>query len=350
MEINISNDIKYYINSSRIRSLRRRKRAQRDAYDKELLKLYREYDAIRKDIHSLGWEDLKPPIQNGWMRSFVLRDDVKRTRQGIFYQQILDKINTTEYSWRKDFKKKRRQHGRKVYVVREQALRRPDEKEFFSKKFTDEERACFHEALTHPPCSKTPVKVYTFTEAWRYVLKTSPRMITKVRILDVDLKRKESELSNYIDRHNLWPKILKLLAGFSYDYHSGHRYPSPFKNKSFHNILAEHWPITEITSNPRIDPGGFFFCSHVYPDTFTNFEIRSIHHARHLPNLERLENIYIHLRSRLNGSFPFYYFLHLYDRRYQLVCSTVAGHRCIDNDLYVCLRSYRYHTKQFHHR
>jgi hypothetical protein len=259
MSTNISNEIEYFINSSRIRSLRRRKRAQRDAFDKELLKLYREYKAIRNGIHSLGWEELKPPVQNGWMRCFVLRDDVRRTKQGIFYQQILDKINTTEYSWRKDFKKKRRQHGRKVYVIREQALRRPDEKEFFSKKFTDEERACFHEVLTHHAWSKTPVNVYIFAEAWRFVLKISPRMITKVRILDVDLKRRESELSNYIDRHNLWPHINKLLHGDSHRYHWHVEHTSPFKNKPFHSIVADHWPIVETISNPRIDPGVSFF-------------------------------------------------------------------------------------------
>lgn len=312
MEINNSNDIDYYINSSRIRSLRKRKRAQRDAYDKELFKLYREYKAIRDGIRSLGWEELKPPVQSGWMRSFVLRDDVRRSKQGIFYQQILDKINTTEYSWRKDFKKKRRQHGRKVYVLREQALQRLDEREFFSKKFTDLERACFHETLTHPTWSKMPVKVYIFTEAWRFVLKISPRMITKVRILDIDLKRREGELSNYISRHNLWPKIWKLLDGSTYNYHSGHKYTAPFKNKSFHNILAEHWPETETTSNPRIIPGVSFFQALLYPNTFANFEIPSIHHAGHLPNRERLENIYIRLCSPHRGSFSLFHLLHLY--------------------------------------
>jgi hypothetical protein len=259
MGINISNDIEYYISSSRIRSLRRRKQAQRSAFDKDLLKLYREYKAIKNDIRSLGWEELKPPVQSGWMRSFILKDDVRRSKQGPFYQQILDKINSTEYSWRKDFKKKRRQYGRKVYVVRQQTLRTLLENEFFSKKFTDLERLCFHEVLTHPRWSKTPVKVYIFTETWRFVLKISPRMITKVRILDVDLKRKENELSNYINHHNLWPHIDKLLHGNCHRYYWYEEQTSPFKNKSFHNIVAEHWPVVEVTSNPRIDPGVSFF-------------------------------------------------------------------------------------------
>jgi hypothetical protein len=272
MEINTSNDSEHDINSSRIRSLRRRKRAQHDAFDKALLKLYREYKAINVGIHSLGWEELKPPVQSGWMRTFILRYDVRRSKQSIFYQQILDKINTTEYSWRKDFKKKQRQSGRKVYVVREQTLRRLDEREFFSKKFTDPERSCFHETLTHPAWSKIPVKVYVFMEAWRFALKISPRMVTKVRILDVVLKRRESELSNYIDHHNLWPKINKLLHGDRHRYHFHQEHRSPFTNKSFHNILAEHWPATEATLNPRINPGVSFFCGLFLSNTFTNFE------------------------------------------------------------------------------
>ncbi len=349
MEVNIKKELENYIHSSRIRSVRRRKRAQRDDYDKNLLKLYIEHKAITKDIYSLGWEELKPPIQNGWMRSFILRDDVKRTKLGIFYQKILDKINTTEYSWRKDFKKKRRQHGRKVYVLREQALRRPDEKEFFSNKFTDAERTCFHEALTHPTWSKMPVKVYIFTEAWRFVLKISPRMITKVRILDVNLKRKESELSNYINRHNLWPHINKLRYGDSHRYQWHLDYTSPFKNKPFHSIVEEYWPIVETTSNPRMDPEGFFFQSLLYPDTFTNFNAVSIYDARHLPNRERLENIYIRLRPYHNDCFLFYHLRHLYNRRYQSIDSTAAGHWCIGHDLYVCIRPNRYHTEQVHY-
>ena len=48
--------------------------------DKQLLKLDREKQKIYEAIMNLGYEDLIPPVQRGWKRTFVLREDVMQDK------------------------------------------------------------------------------------------------------------------------------------------------------------------------------------------------------------------------------------------------------------------------------
>jgi len=250
---------------SRLRTNRRRKRAQYKDFDKKLLRLHREEKTINTQIRNLGWEELKPPIQNGWKRSFILRDDVRRSQQSLFFQRILDKINTTEYSWRKDFKKKVRRYGKKVYVTREQNLRELPANEFFSGKFIDTERLYFYEVIKHPQWSKKPEVFYVFCESWRFTLKVQPRMITHIRIHDTSLKSKSQEISSYLARNNLYPRLLKILHGYDpwgWKAQKTEKYINPIKNTPLHTILNEHWIESKWNDNqhnPRITPRVFSY-------------------------------------------------------------------------------------------
>lgn len=76
---------------------------------------------------------------------FVLRWQGKEAK---FFQGILDRINTTEYSSRRDFKKKRRRFGGKVYEVRSQELERLWTGSFKAKKFTEQEASYFDLVMT----------------------------------------------------------------------------------------------------------------------------------------------------------------------------------------------------------
>jgi hypothetical protein len=224
-----------YGNLSRIRSIRRRVRAQRKDVDKMLIRMDKEETKIHKQISDLGWTELHPPIQRGFIRTFVLRDDVKRTKQAQLYQKILDKINVTQWSYRKDFKKKRKKYGTKIYVVREQNLRDVQENEFFDKEFTELERSFFYETLTHLKFSKKAVKVYRFAETWRFVLRIQPNMITKVRSKDFDLERKRDEIDAFFNSNNRRYRLSKLLHGVGWKWKWERRpkakYLNPFVNK-----------------------------------------------------------------------------------------------------------------------
>src|SRR4029078_1937661 len=87
----------------RLRTARQKKRMQYKDFDKQLIQLYQEERELYWQIRELGCVPLIPPFQRGWKRSFVLRDDVARSPQAKFFQNILDKINTRDWSYRKDF-------------------------------------------------------------------------------------------------------------------------------------------------------------------------------------------------------------------------------------------------------
>src|SRR4051812_19284598 len=97
-------DIRCY----RLRTARQRKRMQYEDFDKQLIQLDKEEDRLYRQKMNLGWEALHPPVQKGWVRSFILREDIARSRYAFFFEAMLKKINTYEYSWRKDFKRKKK--------------------------------------------------------------------------------------------------------------------------------------------------------------------------------------------------------------------------------------------------
>lgn len=235
--------------------MRNKKRMQRASFDKTLIRLHKEEKVIQKARRNLGWTELKPPVQRGFVRFFVLREDVKRTRQASFFEEILKKINTSQWSYRRDFKRKRRKFGKKVYVVREQSLRDVGGTEFFGKNFNELERLCFYETLIQPKWSRTPIKVYRFIESWRFVLRVEPNMITQVRTKDLDLEKREAEINKYFTyegRQRLW-KLLDGSVRWRWDVQKK-KYEDPLRDKSFADILDEYMPepqSMQLVRNPR---------------------------------------------------------------------------------------------------
>ncbi len=253
----------------RLKSLRRKKRLQYLDFDKKLIKLYKEERAISKQIWNLGYEELNPPIQKGWKRSFVLLDDVRRSKDGRFFQGILDKINTVQYSWKKDFKGKRRQRGKKIYVVREQELERLGELSLRKKKFNPEELEYFNIARVPAGKAGEGLWLYTFQEPWRYKLKIEPNIIRRTKVKDFDLERRANEIEHYFDRNHLRPRMSKVVHGryqWRLRYHYEGELPKyeydPFKNRSFADILDEYMPDDKslIVRFKPSNSEGLFFC------------------------------------------------------------------------------------------
>ncbi len=227
----------------RLRTARQKKRMQYEDFDKQLIQLDKKWTTLWVKKFNLGWEPLLPPVQKGWKRSFVLREDVARSKSAIFYQAILDKINTNDWSYRKDFLIKRRRFGRKIYVVKGQRLLEPREYDFIRLNFTESEQQLFYPEYRLEKWSKTPVKYYVFIEPWRFVLKVKPNMIEKTRIKDTILESDISKLSDYIERNDLKKRINKIKRGYhQYGWHRpyrGEKYNEldPHKNKSLIQLL-----------------------------------------------------------------------------------------------------------------
>jgi hypothetical protein len=212
-------------------------------------------------------------------RYFILRDDFARTKEAPFFQKILDKINTRQWSYRKDFKKKGRRFGKKVYNDREQNLDDVSEHAFF-KKFNEKERMYFYEHLVRWKNSKQPLKVYRFAERWRFVLKVQVNMITKVRVKNLHLEKQKAEVEKFFTYERRL-RILKIRHGsnkWKWDYFPKDKYKNLLHNRTFASILDEHWPDQQMKvsfKNPRQTRGfcflpdellSYFWVTHFYEE------------------------------------------------------------------------------------
>ncbi|MFL5748346.1 MAG: hypothetical protein ACJ751_26975, partial [Niastella sp.] len=201
--------------SYRLRTVRQKKRMQYEDFDKKLFHLGKEEKHLYKKQFHLGWEPLTPPVQKGWKRFFVLREDVARSKQAEFFEGILKKINTYEWSYRKDFKVKKRRMGRKNYVVKTQNLDRPYTDQFQQMGFTDTEKQFFYEMWTSYGKEQF-VKRYVFSEPWRFVLRVRPNIIDKVRKRDVVIEKRLQEIEHYLEWNGYRGRLEKLVYGKCY--------------------------------------------------------------------------------------------------------------------------------------
>jgi len=227
----------------RLRTARQKMRMQYEDFDKRLIQLYKEESALYRQQRNLGWELLVPPVQKRWKRFFVLRDDVARSRNAEFFQNILNKINTYDWSHRKDFMIKKRRFGRKKYVVKEQKLLQPCERHFEKLEFNNREKQMFHEEFHYEKWSRSPVKKFVFNEPWRFVLKVRPNMITRIRRIDSELESRIKEIGSYMERNNYEGRLDRLLRGahkwkeWKWKGYGRFDETDPFPNKSLHQIL-----------------------------------------------------------------------------------------------------------------
>ena len=225
--------------SYRLRTARQKKRAQRADFDKKLLRLDRERRALGEIEANLGWEVLTPPIQKGWQRCFVLRDDVARSKHAEFYEGILKKINTYDWSHRKDFMIRKRRYGNNKFVVKLQRLYQPTADDFHKHQYTEAERRQFYE-VNELDWRGRPFQYFVFDEPWRFELKVRPNMITKVKRYDAIIESKLAEIENYLERNAYSNKLGKILSGSIWNWCSewpDERGTHEFNNKSLTQIM-----------------------------------------------------------------------------------------------------------------
>jgi hypothetical protein len=241
----------YYATCSRLKTERTKKRLQKKDLDKQLLQNYKKLRRIWKEQWNLGYTDLVPPVQKGWKRFFVLREDVTTTKDALLFQQILDKINMInrpQFSFRKDFKVKRKQKGKKIYVDRPQLLPVIELYELRKIKLTEQERMYFNSEQRCDQYRGRQVwrTVLVFKEPWRFVLKVAPNMITQVRIIDPALMKAEAELKNHLIKNDQWNKMHKVVDGYAkynsnWNGHDKMKYRSLFKTESVSKIGIENY-------------------------------------------------------------------------------------------------------------
>lgn len=95
-----------YIQGSRLRNIRTRKRIAKTDYEKYLRECSDRHSELEKQKWNLPLVPLEKPYQKGYVRFFVVRDDVKRSGLGEFFENLLTKINTYQYADNRKFQKK----------------------------------------------------------------------------------------------------------------------------------------------------------------------------------------------------------------------------------------------------
>ena len=224
-----------------LRTARQKKRMQYKGFEKKLKDLDREEGMLFKSKWQLGWIELNPPVTRGWKRYFVLRDDIARSKDAAFFQGILDKVNTTDYCSRRDFKAKQRSRGKKFYSVTTQQLKNSKQLDLRKVTFTDKEWSFFEERDVPDWTGKKFYKAFVFTEQWRFVLRIRPNVITTSRVRDEAIEQRLGEIAGHVYRLHLRPSIAKV-NGDSYN----PRYRKEgekskevyrFKNMSFSQVL-----------------------------------------------------------------------------------------------------------------
>lgn len=203
--------------SYRLRSLRSRKRTIKKDVEKQIRKKYKRSKEVWYIKRNIPLIPLEEPYQLGFVRFFVVRDDVMKSSDGEFFEGLLKKINTYMYSGSRQFLKKKRKFGRRIYVERAQKLNRISSYSWSSPKFglSPRERQYFLKKEEYCPFRKCYDTYYEFTEPWRFTLRIRPHMITHYKPINAELEKEQAELDMYLGQHSTVGIIQKKIRGKS---------------------------------------------------------------------------------------------------------------------------------------
>lgn len=219
---------------------RRQRRFDKEDAEAELRKIWREQERLWMAKRTKNWIELEKPERRGYVRFFVLRQDIAKSKEANFYNLLLKHIQ--EYVYCRDKKFLRKDYKTKKMVPIEQYLKPIEHKDWNKLNFSEKQKACFDKRWKQNKFGKGGKFVYEFIKDWMFVMKIEPYYITKKLILDPQLESRYKEIQNKIDNNNLWPKI----------YHQkGKKYGYSWKDKTKNDLIEkimDKYIIEEIAS------------------------------------------------------------------------------------------------------
>ncbi|WP_394999927.1 hypothetical protein [Acinetobacter sp.] len=170
---------------------RREKRIAKEQFDKKVLSLERENAILWKAKRDIPWIKLDEPIQRGWKRFFVLRDDVARRTDAHIIRDVLKRVNVTqycdneafeEYNWKADQWYEMR-HDLKPIGLGE------CERDVH---LTERHRSYLYKGSDwfYNHGWKKIVEGYWFKDKWMLAQKIEPHFVTHYQELDAELEAK----------------------------------------------------------------------------------------------------------------------------------------------------------------
>ena len=248
-----------YIQCSRLKKSKQKKSAVKTDFEKQLIQLDKLEDELLKKRRALPLVPLATPYQKGWERRFVLREDVARSNEALFYKTLLEKINTVQHASEKSFKRKKKRKRKHLYVEELQIVKEFSESEWRSPKlaFTEKEKIHFYKKERWCPNYKCYKIRYVFSEPWRYVLRVRPNMITHTKMVDAVLESEIDRVRNYITNHFLRYSMIKIVHG-NVNYCRWRdkqlKYQNPLANKQIHTVMDEYYKEKEYLNRGSGDP------------------------------------------------------------------------------------------------
>ena len=249
-----------YIQCSRLKKKKQKKSVVKKDFEKQLIQLYKLEKELIQKKRDLPLVALATPYQKGWERSFVLRDDIARSKEALFYKILLEKINTMQYSSEKSFKRRKKRKRKHVYVEKLQVVKEFSESEWRSPKLalTAKEKVHFYKRERWCSNCKRYKIHYVFNEPWRYVLRVKPNMVTHTKMVDAVLESEMDKLDNYLTRNFLRYTMIKLLDG-EIKYSRWRKYsdlnnPNPLDYKQIHTVMDEYYKEKEYLNSGSRDP------------------------------------------------------------------------------------------------
>lgn len=235
-----------YALCSRFKSERKKKRLVKEDFEKKLRQTFNQRKQLFNAVRDLPLVALDEPYQNGWFRFFVLRPDVLIGPNAGFFINLLEKINTYQYSNEKSFTKRKRKFGKKITVPTEQFLKPISISDWNCKKLglTENEKSYFILTKKWSNTFGRYTIYYRFNEPWRFVLRVKPYVVTHKKAVNSDLESELRVLENYITNYNLGYKINRLVKGYAhcpgYFQTENPRELNPIKNKSRHLLYQQY--------------------------------------------------------------------------------------------------------------
>ena len=230
---------------SRLRNLRSRLRIAREDHEKFLRECCDRHAELEKQRRNLPLVPLEKPYQKGYVRFFVLREDVRQGKQADFFATLLEKINTYQYADNRKFQKKKKRRRKPVYVARKQELRSFSQRELEialdSGEFSVKEYLYFARVECFNRQKDRFETYYEFTEPWRFELRVKPNMITHYRPIDIAIERELAELDKIISDYKNWGIIHSKIYGGSYSWNQ-------FQKRYMPKEKYKRTPLKEIAA------------------------------------------------------------------------------------------------------
>jgi len=193
-----------------------RKQSHQDE-EKKLKAMKNELRDIWNAQRALGWVELPKPVQHGWKKVLKIRSDLKRGKSTKHLTQLLELIQSSVRCNDRSFIEKDWKTKRRKEIFAEPRTLSAEEFELLSDKLKMEFKKGIVPAQSYRwgTFQKT-VYEYVVDKDWRFVNKIEKHFVTKVRLKDPDLDRREAEIENYLYSNNLWEKIWKIYGQSSH--------------------------------------------------------------------------------------------------------------------------------------